>query len=249
MTRHRISVAAALVGLSLNECTKPPSSSVTLFVTSSRPADRNIRLGPDTGMTIVLGKDTLFVQRVEAVVRDAEIAPSEAGDCAGNAEEDEAACPQLSAGPLLLRVPLGTAPESSLTVPVRPGRYTLLQFQIQMPDPKRDSAFVSAHPEFGQASIRFLGTFSQAGRRTAVSYALPFNEREQLELDPPLTVAKGGTARMTLRVDLTTWFQDAKRTALVDPASAAPGQPHESLVRDNIRMSLNAYHDDTLSAP
>lgn len=251
--KREIGVAAAFLILGLVGCSKHPAGSITFLLASGPPlhaTGREPSLSPAPGgVSVALGTDTLFVHQVELVLRDLEIAPAEAGDCGGSAEEDEPACAQLAAGPLLLRVPLGTTAESTLSVRIPSGHYSLLQFQIQTLDAKGDSAFLSAHPELGKASIRVLGTFSKKGLRKEVSYTLPFNEREQLDLDPPLAVATGGTARLALRVDLATWFLNAERTALVDPASAVPGQSNENLVRDNIRMSLNANRDDSQSAP
>jgi hypothetical protein len=233
-------------------CSKPqpPPGSINLLVASGR-ASAEMRPGPSVtsdsaGAWVAVGSDTLFLQHVVLVLRDLEIAPADAGDCEGSAEEDEPPCPQLAVGPMLLTVPLGTAADTSLSARLVPGTYSLLQFQIQTPAPGRDDRFVTAHPELGEASVHVVGIFSKMGNRRAVSYTLPFNEREQLEVNPPLAVAGGGSSRLTLRVDVARWFLNAQGTALIDPASAVAGQPNERQVWDNIRMSLSA---ETTAAP
>ena len=56
-----------------------------------------------------------------------------------------------------------------------------------------------------------------------------------------------GTAPQHYRlngVDIANWFLNAGGTALVDPASANKGQPNESVVRDRIEASIEAFRDD-----
>jgi hypothetical protein len=238
MNKPTISLTVLVVAVALaSGCKKPPSASISLLLTSS-PASGRTKPGPTLvqdsgGAFVAVGTDTLFLERVELVLRDVEIAPSDAGDCEGSAEEDEAPCPELAKGPVRLTVPLGPVADSSLTARLVPGTYSLLQFQIQTP--------AAGSPDSGQASVSVTGVLSQQGVRRPVSYALAFNEREQLEVDPPLAITAGGApARLTLSVDIASWFLNAQRTALIDPATAAAGQPNEHRVWDNIRMSLGA---------
>jgi hypothetical protein len=190
-------------------------------------------------MILAFGVDTLFVQEVGLVVREMEIAPSDAGDCEGTPDEHEEECPVLAEGPLLFQFPLGRRAGADLTVRVPPDEYSLLQFQIQTPD-STDADFLASHPEFRGGSIRLQGIYSRRGVRETVDYWMDFNEREELALEPPLTVARDSTATLTLRVDVAKWFLNAEQSGMVDPGTAGPGQPYVSLVRDNIRTSLMA---------
>ena len=63
-------------------------------------------------------------------------------------------------------------------------------------------------------------------------------------LVPPLVVGDGGTANVTLQVDVTSWFYAADGVTVIDPASASTGQPNESVVEENIQDSLDVYEDD-----
>jgi len=179
-------------------------------------------------MILAFGVDTLFVQEVGLVVREMEIAPFDAGDCEGTPDEHEEECPVLVEGPLLFQFPLGRRAGADLTVRVPPDEYSLLQFQIQTPD-STDADFLAGHPD------------SRRGVRETVDYWMDFNEREELALEPPLTVARDSTATLTLRVDVAKWFLNAEQRGMVDPGTAGPGQPYVSLVRDNIRTSLMAF--------
>jgi hypothetical protein len=49
---------------------------------------------------------------------------------------------------------------------------------------------------------------------------------QELALLAPLRVQAGDTARLTLRLDLARVFLTADRAALIDPATATPGQPN-----------------------
>ena len=235
---------AVLMASGILGCSKHPAGSIALRVSPEAPGEGTagavrMQSRADTAM-VVLGKDTLFIREASLVVRDVEIAPAAAGDCEGSPEEHEEECPSFAVGPIVLQVPLVAAVESVLVVRVPPGGYSLLQFQVQVPDPERDSAFLITHPEFRGSSVRLRGVLSRAGHRSTVTYAFAFNEREQLELSPPLAAESDTTTLLTLHIDIAAWFLDAARTALVDPSTAVQGQPQEGLVRDNIRMSLTA---------
>ena len=239
--------AAGVLAMGLLSCTEnEPSGSVVLQLTSYGPGGRGparLRAAGEDAV-VALGKDTIFMRRVELVLQQIELAPYDAGDCEGSPDEHEEACTQLEPGMVLIRLPPGLAAQQMVTVKAPADTFSLLQFQIHKPDIGVDGAFISAHPDFTKRSIRLQGTFSRSGARHDFVYTSDFSEREELMLDPPLAVARGGTVGLTLRMDLATWFLTADKTALVDPASSAPGQPTETLIRDNIRMSIRAFRDD-----
>lgn len=246
-------LGAALVAGGLAACARRPAGSITLRLSSHHPVggpDSAVAVRPDSdGVTLISGGDTLFVRQVELVVRRMEIAPADAGDCEGTPDEHEEECPMLAAGPMIVTLPLGSATRSALTVRLPEDRYSLLQFQIQTPDSTRDAEFLDAHPEFRQGSVRLRGTYSRRGVRESVDYWARFNEREELALEPPLVVIRDSAATLTLQVDVAKWFLNAEQTEMVDPGTAGRGQPYESLVRDNVRMSLRAQTTAVRSAP
>ena len=91
--------------------------------------------------------------------------------------------------------------------------------------------------------------FSPAGGVTGSFDGRPFvfvsraSANQEQEFATPQVVAADATLDVTLLADLSTWFVDDTHTHLVDPDTAAPGQPNEQLVAWNIRTSFHAFHD------
>jgi len=191
---------------------------------------------------IALGNDTLIVRSVEVVLREIELERVEVADCdaiAGNGD-----CEEFESGPVLVTLPLGNATTVAIAIDAPAGMYDELEFDVHKPDDVEDATFIAMHPAFADIAIRVSGTFSQAGTRTDFTFTSDLNEQQEIVLDPPLTVSEGGATTVTLRLDISSWFLSADRTALVDPVSANKGQSNENLVRDNIRASIDAFRDD-----
>ncbi|MGH7537110.1 MAG: hypothetical protein ACREMF_00625 [Gemmatimonadales bacterium] len=241
-------VAVGVIGCSKRE---PPAGSVAFQVATRHPPGVPLAapeattaaagaLATGDSVVVTLGRDTVILRRVELVLTQIMLSPMESGHCD---PDDPNECSTVEAGPVLLQLPLGDQAEHRTTVRAPADRYIVLHLQIHRPDAQRDSAFLAAHPEFANTSVRVQGTFSRAGRRREFVFATDFNEQEETDITPPMIVAADSTARLTLRLNVATWFLSAEKTALVDPATAGPGQPHEHLVKDNIRMSVRTFED------
>ncbi|MGH7586761.1 MAG: hypothetical protein ACREMH_10970 [Gemmatimonadales bacterium] len=213
-------------------------SEVTLSVTTEPAAAPGLSLDE----TITVGDDVLVLESVQLVLREIEFERSESSiDC--DEVEDDDDCEELEVGPILLDVPLGTGIGQELTVVVDTGHYDELEFEIHKPEDDgddADAAFIAAHPEFENVSIRVTGTFNG----TPFTYETDLNVEQEHELSPPLIAAESGSVNVTLLVDVSTWFLDAAGTALVDPATANSGGVNESLVEDNIEQAIHAFEDD-----
>jgi len=59
---------------------------------------------------------------------------------------------------------------------------------------------------------------------------------------PPLVVDSVMATNVTVRIDISQWFQDATGN-FVDPASANKGGQNESIVNENIKQSIEAFED------
>jgi hypothetical protein len=129
-------------------------------------------------------------------------------------------------------------------VPAPAGLYNRLEFEIHKPESSDDAAFIAAHPDFSGVSIRVIGTYSQAGTRSDFVYTSELGGEQEVFIDPPLTVAEGVATNVTLRVAIGSWFLNAGGTALVNPATANKGQANESVVKDRIQASIDAFRDD-----
>lgn len=189
-----------------------------------------------------LGDDTLIVRSVDVVLREIELERVEVADC--DSIEGNGDCEEFESGPVLVSLPLGNATEVAIAIDASPGMYDELELEVHKPDELQDAAFIAAHPDFADVSIRVTGTFSRAGTRTDFAFTSDLNEKQEVAIDPPLTVSEGDVTTVTLRLDLSSWFVDAGGTALVDPATANKGGANENLVRDHIRASIDAFRDD-----
>jgi hypothetical protein len=241
---------AAVVGAA---CTEGTTGRVTLALSSrsagpviaapptASPAAAPAVVAEGDSTVVVAGNDTLVIRSVELVLREVELERVETADCDTVMDNDD--CEEFEVGPMLVSLPLGTtATVTEVGIDAPAGMFNELEFEIHKPDAEDDAAFIAAHPAFADASIRVTGTFSKAGTRTDFTYITKLNEKQEVDLDPPLTVVEGSTTNVTLRLDISRWFLNG--AALVDPASANEGGANENLVRDNIRASIDAFRDD-----
>lgn len=187
--------------------------------------------------TFTDGANTLVIDQVDLVLREIELKRSEAtGDCVDGMQHD--ACEELEIGPILLSLPLGTAgAERAFSVTIPAGSYSEVEFQIHKPS-SDDAAFLQANPGLDGVSIHVTGTYNGA----PFDFVSDLEARQEIHLSTPLVVTETSATDLTLLVNLDTWFRDASGTIL-DPATAAQGQANESLVKDNIRASLDSFED------
>jgi len=240
-----LGAAAVALALGLLGCSERRPSGSIAFRLSSRhvaplgPAAQGSSttspslLAAGDSALVALGRDSIIMRRVELVLKDVQLAPTESGECEPGEEEH---CAALETGPVLIALPLGDLPEHITTV--RAAADTFIGFHFAI------GPFLAAHPDFANTSIRVAGTFSHRGARRDFVYTTDFSEREEGALQPPLIVLPGATANVTFRLNVAGWFLTADKTALIDPATANRGLPNQTLVQDNIRTSVAAFRDD-----
>jgi hypothetical protein len=228
------------VGFSLTSRTAAsPAPSAAL---SSGAAVPSVTATGDSTL-IALGNDTVIVRSAQLVVRKVELKRSDVATC--DAIEGNDDCEEFETGATLVSLPLGSALiTQQVSVAVPAGTFNALEFEIHKPSSSDDAAFIAANPDFANISIRVTGTYSQSGTRSAFTFTSDVNQSEESSLVPPITVQEGQTLNVTLRVDISGWFLNGAKTALVDPASANKGQPNESVVASNIQNSFKAFEDD-----
>ena len=244
---------------------------ISLAVSSRRPTattgtTRVALVGDST--FLMADPDTVIVRSVDLVVRRIKLKPDEVAGCVSDsaeqehedsaetddsaeaeddsvADEDAEGCEEIKAGPVLVSLPLGTtAIEALVDVAAPAGQYDEVEFKIHAPELPRDSAFLTANPDFAGVSIRVTGTFSHGGTRTDFTYVQDLEVEEELNIEPPLAVAEGSAASLTLRFDISGWFAGPDGNGVVDPASANAGGPNEELIKNNILRSIKAFEDD-----
>jgi hypothetical protein len=256
MNRRLIFVSAILGIAAIAGCTDTNAGRLSLAITSVRagtPAASgssllapfgapNVTTAGDSTL-IALGNDSIILRSVEVVVREVKLKRVEAPGCDAIVGNDD--CEEFETGVFLVALPLGsTATETVVSINAPPGMYDELEFEIHKPESSDDAAFIAAHPSFIGIALRATGTYSQAGTRRDFVYTSELNARQELFLSPPLTVIDGSATNVTLRLDIARWFLNAPGTALVDPASANKGQPNESVVKDRIQASIDAFRDN-----
>lgn len=212
---------------------------VALMVTGRGPT-----AGPAAAPeTIGLGGDVLVINQVEIVLREIELERIDGDACeVANDHDSDDDCEEVEVGPLLIDLPLGGGTARLLLVPIVAGSYDEIEFEIHKPgdDDAADRAFLALHPDLDRVSIRVRGTFNGV----QFVYLTDLNVEQEMQLSPPLVVEAGGSAELTLMVDVRDWFLDATRARLVNPTTALKGQPNEGLVKENIKRSFDAECDN-----
>jgi hypothetical protein len=189
---------------------------------------------------IVLGSDSIIVRSAQLVLRKVELKRADAVSC-----DASGACEDFETGSKLITLPLGSTfimQDVSVTAPA--ATYNEVEFEVHKPNSTDDAAFIAANPDFAIISIRVTGTYSKAGVRSNFTFTSDVDQSQKASLVPPVTLHDGQILNVTLRVDIATWYLDATKTALVDPASANKGGANESVVANNIQNSFKAFEDD-----
>ncbi len=257
----RFTLAGGVVAAAMGCRAKGPAPGTIAFGLSARHPAPGPAAGaaPHAGRTaaraplvyadsfVAQGRDTIFLRRVQLVLADMAIAPSVSNECEEEQGEDNPPCVEFQEDPAVLDLPLGrgTVRQSARRAPATD--YNLFQLVVYKIDPDHDAALLRANPELAGASVRVEGVVSHGGARHDFTFTSAFNEQEEISLEPAVVVPSRDTLRVTLNVDVGSWFTSGDRESLLDPATAAAQGPNEHTVKDNIRTSLKVFPDDALS--
>jgi hypothetical protein len=250
LTLAGISALGASLAACAADSTGPNSSagSVSLSFSATGASSTSSTLSAGTVSNALAGGstvDALVITKAQLVLARLELqragatctSETEAGDDNPTSTES---CAELELAPTVIDLPVNGSVVSALSVAVPAGSYSALEAKIRPVEARRRgaSAFLAAHPELANASVRVEGTFNG----TAFTYTgSPRAELESL-FDPPL-VADASGINVTVKVDLTNWFKTSSG-ALVDPATANAGGSNAALVSANISRSFKAFRDD-----
>ncbi len=185
------------------------------------------------------GQNELVIEKAEVVLREIELERIETGDCDEALDDD--ACEEFEVGPLLLDLPLDGGTDHQVTIPIEPGTYDELEFDIHKVsnDDPEDAEFRAAHPDLVGISIRVQGTFNG----DPFTFVTDLNVEQEFELNPPVVIDEETvTTNVTVRMDLAAWFRDQSGN-LIHPAQANKGGEFESLVTENIKQNIEAFED------
>jgi hypothetical protein len=158
-------------------------------------------------------------------------------DAANNDEHD---C-GVEVDPVLVNLPMDGTTKVILDALVPAGSYSGLRAKLEAVegDDAGASAFLTAHPDFADVSVKVVGVFTDAG---GADHPFTFTSHVEAELAmnfaSPVTVG-ASTNNLTVDVDVGSWFKDAAG-AVIDPTSAA----NQETIEKAIRASLRAFEDD-----
>jgi len=244
MKRTTFVLGAALLVAACSDTTGPGSQSgVSLSFATSAPGAAPSSPGMSMSIAAIDLTDTegntLTLDRVEVVLREIELKRQTAPGCDDLPDNDD--CEEFEAGPVLLDLPLDGNVSTLVTINPDPDVYDEVEFEIHKVsnDDPEDAAFRQAHPDMVGKSIRVQGTFNDQ----PFTYETDLDVEQEFDLNPPLTVDGTATGtNVTIMLDVDAWFRDLSGT-LVNPQDGNKGGQHESLVKENIKQSIEAFED------
>ncbi len=240
-SRLNLPLAALALAGACSDSGGPSNQAQVNFSVATQPATTpsGVSLAmAGTPETFTDGSNTLVITGVQLVLREIELHRAGAlADCADSASDD---CEELEVGPLLLDLPLGTPGAArTFSVQLAPGSYDRIEFELHKPSDPEDAAFMQAHPDFEDISVRVTGTYNGED----FTYTGRFNDEQEFNLVPELIMGDVAAADLTLFANLDRWFRDPAGT-LVHPNSANNGGPNQGLAEQNIKASLDAFEDE-----
>ncbi len=240
-------MSVAMVAAFLAACgdgTGPGGAQISLSFSSQSPgtvsaASQGMFLSAVAGAPITDGQNELVITKAEVVLREIELKRIETIDCDTAVDED--ACEEFETGPVLLELPLDGGTAQQVTIPIEPGTYDELEFEIHKVsgDDAEDADFVANHQHMADLSIQVQGTFNGQ----AFTYQTDLDVEQEFDLADPIVIDENTpSTNVTVRMDLAAWFRDGSGT-LVNPSLGNKGGDHESLVKENIKQNIEAFED------
>ena len=195
----------------------------------------------DAPLVLVQGTDTLRIDSVRVVLAQATLTlTSDQCGVAGHDDTKDAGCANISAGPVIVKLPLTTGVLSLFTAPIPAGSYTRLSVRVHKPTTSGgDSstiAFLQLHPEWFNKSAMVDGTFNGVAFHWAHDPPIQLNHT----FDPPLVITADGS-NFTLKIDVASWFR-ASSGALINPG--APTNALYPQIAGNVANSLKLFRDN-----
>jgi len=219
--------------------TEPTGTSVSLSFTTRAPSGPafSIQHGADT---LTDAQNQLVITSAQVVMREIELERVDVADC--DVEPEPEGCDDFEIGPVLVDLPLNGATEREVTISIAPGTYDEMEFEVHKVNggDEEDAAFVAANPNFDGISIRVTGEFNG----NPFVFTSDLEAEQEFNLNPPLVIDEGvSSTNVTVRVGLDQWFRDAGGN-LIDPATGNKGEVNESMIKENIKNSIDAFEDE-----
>jgi hypothetical protein len=244
MKRITIALTAAVLAAACSDSTGPAAESgVSLSFTSG---GAGAAAAPGAFFSIMSDtlsdgqSNVLILDKVEVVLREIELKRQSAPGCDDLPDDDD--CEKFETGPVLVDVPLNGQTETAVTISPDPDTYDELEFDIHKVsnDDPEDAAFRAAHPDMVGKSIRVMGSYNGQ----PFTYETDLDVEQEFDLSPPIVVTSETTStNVTVLLGVDQWFRDGSGD-LVNPQDGNKGGQHESLVKENIKQSIEAFEDE-----
>lgn len=238
--KRLIAIGASLVFLACSDSNGPNGGPHLSNVAVSFAATSPTSAAPLTAPGGAASAQALVLTSVGIVLREVELKRLEAADCDIDPEPD--GCEKFEAGPFLAQLPLDGTVEATFELAIDTGHYVQIEFDIHKVSSgdAQDAAFIAQHPEFADLSIRVEGTFDG----NPFVFTTDLDVEQELQLLPVLVIDENTTAtNVTVLVDLDAWFRAADGSIL-DPETGNKGGQNESVIKENIKQSVEAFEDD-----
>lgn len=238
MRPFRLVLPAALAALAACSDSTGPNANHVVTLSFSTVTSPGVAASRAPSFDVIVGggtRDSIVIDTAQVVLRDVELKTTTslcaANDSASVAGEDDD-CEELHLGPTVVNLPLTAGADSALGAILPAGTYREVEFELHKAS-SEDTAFVAAHPELRDASVRVTGSYR--GQRFVFKSAV--NEEMELEFSPAVVVGAGG-ANVTVHVDVASWFTDT------DGSTIAPTSANGARIGDRIKASFDAFGDD-----
>ena len=237
----RIAAPLALLGAAACDATGTGRVPVSISFSGQAPAAAAANM-LSADVTIADGGNTLVITKAQIILREVELKRTSSTQCMDDSTSVDSSnddCEELSIGPFLVDIPVTDNTVTSMTATVPPDTYREIEFEVHKlgDETAAERALAAAHPEFGVNSVRVEGTFNG----TPFVFFSDVNVELELEFGVPVVITEENH-NVTIQFDLRRWFRNG--STLINPATANKGGPNESLVRENIKMSILAFGDD-----
>ena len=241
-SNHRLApLVLALVSACSDATTGGSTHPLTVSITTRAQSSLAYRSSADVVITV--GASSLVISKAQLVARRIELAPAGATACAGTAEggDDNGGtstdgCAEVETGPTLIDIPLDASTKTTLSASVPAGTYRALEMRIGPVSSGNRSAtaFLAAHPEFQNVSVRVEGTYN--GK--AFVFTSPVDASIESAFATAVTV-DAASPNVTIAIDIANWFSDGSNGTL-DPGDGA----NAARISANIAQSFHAFEDD-----
>lgn len=234
---RRCAPLAILAAAACSDLTGSGRNAVSLSLSTQNSAAASIApagsrpLAAGGPITVTVGTNTVVITKAQLVMDEIELQTMVGTNCSGGGD-----CAEMKLDPMVVDLPLDGMTQLDLGALIPAGTYHELEFKVDAVESGEHAsaaAFLAAHPDFQNVSVRVEGTFN------GEPFVFTTNEDVDFELEFASAVDVGnGATNITVAIDLGAWFRDGSG-AVVDPRD--PG--NSSLIVNNIKNTFHAFED------